>query len=121
SGFMMQQVTAAALVSECKGLAHPASVDSIPTSANKEDHVSMGVWAARKAEQVVANAERVVAIELLAAARGIDLRRPLKTSPPLEALHARIRERVPERAEDRSGSGEIETVAEMIREGEVQG
>ncbi|MGH7564229.1 MAG: histidine ammonia-lyase [Gemmatimonadota bacterium] len=121
SGFMMQQVTAAALVSECKSLAHPASVDSIPTSANKEDHVSMGVWAARKAEQVVANAERVVAIELLAAARGIDLRRPLKTSPALEALHAQIRERVPARAEDRAGSDEIETVAAMIREGELQG
>ncbi|MGH7403651.1 MAG: histidine ammonia-lyase [Candidatus Rokuibacteriota bacterium] len=121
SGFMMQQVTAAALVSECKGLAHPASVDSIPTSANKEDHVSMGVWAARKAEQVVGNAERVVAIELLAAARGIDLRRPLKTSPALEVLHAQIRERVPARAEDRAGSDEIETVAEMIREGELQG
>jgi histidine ammonia-lyase len=119
SGFMQNQVTAAALVSECKGLAHPASVDSIPTSANKEDHVSMGVWAARKAEQVVINAERVLAIELLAAARGIDLRRPLRTSPALEALHDRIRERVPARDKDRPGWGEIEMVAAMIRKGEL--
>ncbi len=119
SGVRMQQVTAAALVSECKGLAHPASVDTIPTSANKEEHVSMGVWAARKAERVVANAERVVAIELLAAARGIDLRRPLKTSPALEVLHGRLRERVPPRDEDRPGWEEIETVAAMIREEEM--
>ena len=121
SGFMQNQVTAAALVSECKGLAHPASVDSIPTSANKEDHVSMGVWAARKAEQVVTNAERVLAIELLAAARGIDLRRPLRSSPALEALHNRIRERVPARDKDRPGWGEIEVVAAMIREEKLRG
>lgn len=121
SGFMQNQVTAAALVSECKGLAHPASADSIPTSANKEDHVSMGVWAARKAEQVVTNAERVLAIELLAAARGIDLRRPLRSSPPLESLHSRIRERVPARDDDRPGWGEIEMVAAMIRAGKLQG
>jgi histidine ammonia-lyase len=120
SGFMQNQVTAAALVSECKGLAHPASVDSIPTSANKEDHVSMGVWAARKAEQVVTNAERVLAIELLAAARGIDLRRPLRSSPALEALYDRIREWVPARDEDRPGWGEIEVVAAMIREGKLE-
>lgn len=119
SGFMQQQVTAAALVSECKGLAHPASIDSIPTSANKEDHVSMGVWAARKAEQVVTNAERVLAIELLAAARGIDIRRPLRSSPALEALHDRIREGVPARDQDRPGWGEVETVATMIREGRL--
>lgn len=119
SGFMQNQVTAAALISECKSLAHPASVDSIPTSANKEDHVSMGVWAARKAEQVVTNAERVLAIELLAAARGIDLRRPLRSSPALEALYDRIREGVPARDEDRPGWGEIEVVGAMIREGKL--
>ena len=95
SGFMMYLVTAAALVSECKGLAHPASVDSIPTSANKEDHVSMGVWAARKAAQALENAERVVAIELLAAAQGIDFLRPLESSPPLEVAHRAIRARSP--------------------------
>lgn len=117
SGFMMHQVTAAALVSECKGLAHPASVDTIPTSGNKEDHVSMGVWAARKAAQVLANAERVVAIELLAAAQGIDLLRPLRTSPRLEQAHAAIRGRVPKLEDDRSGAPDIEVLALMLREG----
>lgn len=121
SGFMMHQVTAAALVSESKGLSHPASVDSIPTSANKEDHVSMGPWAGRKAERVVENAERVVAIELLAAAQGIDLLRPLRTTPALEAIHAAIRERAPALTEDRSGSADVETVAGMIRDGVLEG
>ena len=117
SGFMMYQVTAAALVSECKGLAHPASVDSIPTSGNKEDHVSMGVWAARKAAQSLANAERVVAIELLAAAQGIDLLRPLESSPPLEAAHRAIRARAARLVEDRAGSADIEAVAALVRGG----
>ena len=117
SGFMMHQVTAAALVSECKALAHPASVDSIPTSANKEDHVSMGVWAARKAAQTVENAVRVVAIELLAAAQGIDFLRPLESSPALEAAHWRIRERAPRLEDDRPGSPDIEAIAELVREG----
>ena len=117
SGFMMLQVTAAALVSECKALAHPASVDSIPTSANKEDHVSMGVWAARKAAQSLANAERVVAIELLAAAQGIDFLRPLETTPPLEAAHAAIRARASRLVEDRSGAPDIEAVAGLVRDG----
>ena len=101
SGFMLAQVTAAALVSENKTLAHPASVDSIPTSADKEDHVSMGMWAALKARQVAANVRCVLAIELLAAAQGIDLLRPLRTSAPLEALHAAVRERVPKWEDDR--------------------
>ncbi|MGH7565873.1 MAG: histidine ammonia-lyase [Gemmatimonadota bacterium] len=117
SGFMMYQVTAAALVSECKSLAHPASVDSIPTSANKEDHVSMGVWAARKAAQAVENAERVVAIELLAAAQGIDFLRPLESSPPLESAHRAIRTRVPRLVEDRAGTQDIEAVTTLVREG----
>ncbi|MCB1008883.1 MAG: histidine ammonia-lyase [Acidobacteria bacterium] len=101
SGFMMAQVTAAALVSENKTLAHPASVDSIPTSADKEDHVSMGMWAALKCRKVATNTLRVLAIELLAAAQGIDLLRPLATSGPLERLHALVRERVPAWSEDR--------------------
>jgi histidine ammonia-lyase len=117
SGFMLHQVTAAALVSECKGLAHPASVDSIPTSANKEDHVSMGAWAARKAAQSLENAERVVAIELLAAAQGIDFLRPLQSSPSLEAAHRAIRARVPKLVEDRPGAPDIEAVAELVRTG----
>ncbi|CAN5320979.1 histidine ammonia-lyase [soil metagenome] len=115
SGFMIHQVTAAALVSESKTLAHPASVDTIPTSANKEDHVSMGAWAARKAAMVLANAERVLAIELLAAAQGIDLRRPLTTSLALEEAHRRIRERVPFLDADRPGGPDIEAAAALIR------
>ncbi len=101
SGFMMAQVTAAALVSENKVLAHPASVDSIPTSADKEDHVSMGMTAALKLRSVLVNARRVLAIELVAAAQGIDLLRPLVSSPPLEALHALVRGAVPKWTEDR--------------------
>jgi len=101
SGFMMAQVTAAALVSENKVLAHPASVDSIPTSADKEDHVSMGMTAALKLRQVLANVRRVLAIELVAAAQGLDLLRPLTSSAPLEALHALVRTEVPEWTEDR--------------------
>lgn len=119
SGFMMHQVTAAALVSECKGLSHPASVDTIPTSANKEDHVSMGAWSAIKAGRIVENAERVVAIELLAAAQGIDLRRPLTSSEPLEEVHARIRSEIPRLIEDRPGDADIEALAELIRAGEL--
>ena len=107
SGFMLAQVTAAALVSENKTLAHPASVDSIPTSADKEDHVSMGMWAALKARQVAINVRRVLAIELLAAAQGVDLLRPLRSSRPLEALHAAVRERVAKWTEDRQFSPDL--------------
>ncbi|HUP63964.1 MAG TPA: aromatic amino acid lyase, partial [Thermoanaerobaculia bacterium] len=101
SGFMIAQVTAAALVSESKGLAHPASVDSIPTSANKEDHVSMGPIAARKLAAIVENAANVVAIEALCAAQALDFRRPLRTSPALERIHAALREAVPSWDADR--------------------
>ncbi|HEV8240728.1 MAG TPA: histidine ammonia-lyase [Thermoanaerobaculia bacterium] len=101
SGFMIAQVTAAALASESKGLCHPASVDSIPTSADKEDHVSMGMGAALKLQGVVANTRRILAIELLAAAQGVDLLRPLRSSAALERLHAAIRTRVPVWEQDR--------------------
>lgn len=101
SGFMMAQVTAAALASENKILSHPASSDSIPTSADKEDHVSMGMGAALKLQQVATNVRRILAIELLAAAQGIDLLRPLTSSPPLEALHAHLRRQVGKWTEDR--------------------
>jgi histidine ammonia-lyase len=94
SGFMIAQVTAAALASENKALAHPHSVDSLPTSANQEDHVSMATNAARRLLPMVRNTGAIVAIELLAAAQGIDLRRPLRTSARLEAVHAAIRSRV---------------------------
>lgn len=101
SGLMMAHVTAAALVSECKTLAHPASVDSIPTSAGREDHVSMGTWAARKLGQVVDNLQMVLAVEYMAAAQGIELRRPLRSSPALEAALAQLRRDVPFLGEDR--------------------
>jgi histidine ammonia-lyase len=119
SGLMMAHVTAAALVSESKALAHPASVDSIPTSAGKEDHVSMGPTAAWKAARVVANTSRVLAVELLAACEALDFRRPLRSSACLEAVHARVRERVPTHGHDRVLSPEIEALAELLRSGAV--
>ena len=91
SGLMIPQVTAAALVSENKSLAFPASVDSIPTSAGQEDHVSMAPIAARKAAQIARNAAGVIAVELIAAAEGVDYHAPLKTSPKLQAVHAAVR------------------------------
>jgi histidine ammonia-lyase len=119
SGFMIAQYTAAALVSECKTLAHPASVDSIPTSAEKEDHVSMGMTAACKAARVLANVERVVAIELLAAAQGLEFLRPLASSAALEAAHGALRRVSPALGADRSLALEIEAVAALVREGAV--
>ena len=94
SGFMIAQVTAAALASENKSLAHPASVDSLPTSANQEDHVSMATFAARRLGPMAENTRGVIAIELLAAAQGIDFRRPLGSSPALEKAHALLRAKV---------------------------
>jgi histidine ammonia-lyase len=117
SGFMMAHVTAAALASENKSLAHPASVDSITTSANKEDHVSMGPIAARKARSVVANVRRILAIEALAAAQAIEFHRPLKTSAALENVHAVLRQAVPRYDADRIMGPEIEAAAELVRDG----
>ena len=119
SGFMMVQVAAAALVSECKTLSHPASVDSIPTSAGKEDHVSMGVTAAHKAAAIVANTRRVLGVELLAAAEALEFRRPLRTSPALEAVHERLRALVAARETDRILGPDIEAAAELIASGEI--
>jgi len=120
SGFMVSQYTAAALVSENKILAHPASVDSIPTSANQEDHVSMGVTAGHKARTILENVELVLAIELLCGAEGIDYRRPLKTSPRLEAVHALIRSEIPHMEGDRVLYPDIERVARMVRDGRIR-
>ncbi|HEX2224770.1 MAG TPA: histidine ammonia-lyase [Thermoanaerobaculia bacterium] len=117
SGFMIAQVTAAALVAENKILAHPASVDSIPTSADKEDHVSMGMGAALKLGEVVVNTRRVLAIELTAAAQGIDLLRPLTSSLPLEALHAAVRTRIPAWDEDREMAPDLELAEDFLRAG----
>jgi histidine ammonia-lyase len=119
SGLMMAQVTAAALASENKALAHPASVDSIPTSANQEDHVSMGPIAARKARDVVANAERVVAIELLCAAEAMEHRRPLRSGPGVEAAHAAIRSRVAPLVEDRLLAADFAAMDELIESGAI--
>lgn len=119
SGFMMAHVTAAALASENKSLAHPASVDSITTSANKEDHVSMGPIAARKARAVVANVGRILGIEALAAAQGIDFHRPLRSSEALEAAYDAVRARVPRYDADRVMGPEIEEAADLVLRGEL--
>src|SRR5205814_2407965 len=103
SGFMIAQVSAAALVSENKVLAHPASVDSIPSSAGREDHVSMGVHAADKLLRIVDNVRNVLAIELLCAAHGVDLRAPHRPAAALAAAHATVRARVPPLATDPPG------------------
>ena len=120
SGFMIAQVTAAALVSENKILAHPASVDSIPSSANREDHVSMGTIAARKARAVAEHVEIVLAIELLCGAQGVDLRRPLRSSPGVEAAWSAIRTVVPRLDEDRILHRDITAVAALVRDGRLQ-
>ncbi len=117
SGFMMAHVTAAALVSENKTLAHPASVDSVPTSAGQEDHVSMAPWAGRKLLAICANTARVLGIELLAAARAVDAMRPLATTPELERVHAFVREHVPQRQHDHRLDRDIETLAGLVRSG----
>jgi histidine ammonia-lyase len=118
SGFMMAQVTAAALASENKSHAHPASVDSIPTSANQEDHVSMATFAARRLHTMLDNVDDIVAIELLAAAQGIDFHHPQKSSPAIEDVMTAIRELSPPYTEDRSLSADIRRIAVTIDEGE---
>ncbi|HET6263417.1 MAG TPA: histidine ammonia-lyase [Usitatibacter sp.] len=117
SGFMIAHVTAAALASENKSLAHPASVDSLPTSANQEDHVSMATFAARRLSDMADNTAGIVAIELLAAAQGIDFRRPLKSSEELEVAHGLIRKVAPHLDGDRYLALDIEAVTPMVRDG----
>jgi histidine ammonia-lyase len=120
SGLMMAHVTAAALTAEVKTLAHPAAVDTIPTSAGREDHVSMSMGAALKASRLVDLATRVVAIELIAAAQGLDLLAPLATSTPLEGVRTAIRADVPFLEADRSLSPDIERVATLIEQGVIE-
>ncbi|MDQ3555676.1 MAG: histidine ammonia-lyase [Gemmatimonadota bacterium] len=117
SGLMLAQITAAALVSENKLLAHPASVDSIPTGANREDHVSMGAHAAVKLRKVLRNAEVVLAIELLCAAQALEFHRPLRAGRGVERAHSLLRERVPALQQDRVLAPDIEAAAEMVRAG----
>jgi histidine ammonia-lyase len=119
SGFMIAHVTAASLASENKSLAHPASVDSLPTSANQEDHVSMATFAARRLQPMVANTAHILGIELLAAAQGIDFLRPLQSSAPLEAVHALLRRTVPAMAQDRYLAPDIEKATALVQDGSL--
>ncbi len=120
SGYMMAQVTAAALVSEIKTLCHPASADTIPTSANREDHVSMSMGAALKAARALELATLVVAIEMLCACQALDLLAPLRPSPPLQRVHARVRAIVPHLAGDRPPSPDIEAIAAIVADGSLE-
>jgi histidine ammonia-lyase len=119
SGLMMAQVTAAALASELKTLSHPASVDTIPTSGNKEDHVSMSMAAALKADRAVALARDVLAVEILCACQAIDLLDGLATSAPLARVHAVVRAHVPTLASDRPPSADIQEISRLIESGDI--
>lgn len=119
SGLMIAHVTAAALVSENKYLCHPASVDSVPTSTDKEDHVSMGVTAGRKLHEVISNAKTVLAIELLCNTQALDFQRPLKSSPALEAVHTLIRRYVETIDHDRIFYKDINNIIKLINSGEI--
>jgi histidine ammonia-lyase len=119
SGFMVAQVTAAALASENKQRAFPASVDSIPTSANQEDHVSMAAHGARRLGPMAENVANIVAIELLAAAQGCDFLAPMASSAPLERVRAHLRDRVPHLERDRYLAPDIAAAADLVRSGAV--
>ena len=119
SGFMIAHVTAAALASENKSMAHPASVDSLPTSANQEDHVSMATFAARRLQGMIQNTAHILGIELLAAAQGIEFLRPLKSSAVLEAVHALLRKDVPAHHVDRYLAPDIAHATALVKDGAV--
>ena len=119
SGFMIAHVTAASLASENKSLAHPASVDSLPTSANQEDHVSMATFAARRLQPMISNVAHILGIELLAAAQGIEFLRPLQSSHALEGTMALLRARCPAMMQDRYLAPDIEMSATLVRDGSV--
>lgn len=120
SGFMMAQIVAAALLCESRVLAHPASVDNVPTDGGKEDHVSMGMTAATKLRSIVDNAEHVVAIELMAAAEGLEYRAPLQPGLGVRRAYQKVRESVPRLTRDRSLAKDIEKIAEAIRRREFE-
>ena len=115
SGFMIAQVTCAALASENKTLCHPASIDSLPTSANQEDHVSMATFAGRRLRDIFDNVAGILAVEWLAAAQGVDFRCPLKTSVPLESVKALLRSKVPFYDKDRYFAPDIEAAKQLIK------
>ena len=119
SGFMIAHVTAASLASENKSMAHPASVDSLPTSANQEDHVSMATFAARRLQPMIANTAHILGIELLAAAQGIEFLRPMKSSAPIEAAHALLRTQCPSIDRDRYLAPEIERATALVTDGRL--
>ena len=119
SGFMIAHVTAASLASENKSLAHPASVDSLPTSANQEDHVSMATFAARRLQPMIANVAHILGIELLASSMGIDFLRPLQSSPSLELVHALLRTQCPAMMQDRYLAPDIEAATALVRGGDL--
>ena len=119
SGFMIAHVTAASLASENKSLAHPASVDSLPTSANQEDHVSMATFAARRLQPMIHNVAHILGIELLAAAQGIEFLRPLKSSPAIESAHSLLRSQCPPMAHDRYLAPDIEAASTLVRDGSL--
>jgi histidine ammonia-lyase len=121
SGLMLAQVTAAAVASELKSLAHPAGVDTIPTSANREDHVSMSMTAALKAECAVGRAREVIAIEILCACQAIDLLAPLETSPLLGNVHKLVRSRVPMLDDDRAPAPDIVAITKLIASRALEG
>jgi histidine ammonia-lyase len=121
SGFMIAQVTAAALASENKSLAHPASVDSLPTSANQEDHVSMATFGARRLHDMADNTAAIVGIEWLAAAQGIEFHAPCATSPALQRALAIIRAEVPPYAEDRFFAPDINAATRLVEDGALAG
>jgi histidine ammonia-lyase len=121
SGFMIAHVTAASLASENKSLAHPASVDSLPTSANQEDHVSMATFAARRLQPMIANVAHILGIELLAAAQGIDFLRPLTSSAALEHAHRLLRAQCPSITTDRYMAPEIERATALVTGGALSG
>ena len=120
SGLMMAHVTAAALTSEIKTLSHPAAADTIPTSAGREDHVSMSMGAALKAARVVELARLVISIELLAAAQALDLLAPLATSPALARIHAALRADVPMLVTDRPPAPDIDAIAALVEGGALE-
>ena len=116
---MIAHVTAASLASENKSLAHPASVDSLPTSANQEDHVSMATFAARRLLVMIENTSIILGIELLAAAQGIDFLRPLASSTALEEAHALVRAHCPPMVQDRYLAPDIERATRLVRDGSL--
>jgi histidine ammonia-lyase len=121
SGFMIAHVTAASLASENKSLAHPASVDSLPTSANQEDHVSMATFAARRLQAMIDNTAHILGIEWLAAAQGIEFLRPLASSPALEQAHALLRAHCPAMPTDRYLAPDIAAASALVHGGALGG